>query len=267
MLKTEAEIKSKFIIEKKLMKKNLLNHFVFDLLKSIEKNLSIYIKNKTPECLHILRVDIKKINAVLSFAERVYNEEYNTSNLKPLFRKAGKIREIQINIHLLELFPLPPKNLIEQLKNKENILTMEFIKSGSRYKRHLKNFRKIIYLPEKLPNKLIINKYFKREKNKANKKLKKQERVDLHKYRAKIKKLMYLFYAFPKSIQKDIEFNELETNRRQEKLGDWHDTYSSINFLSHEHFIENTNEYLLKLKEKEKSQFNALLINLSNDTL
>ena len=44
MLKTEAEIKSKFIIEKKLMKKNLLNHFVFDLLKSIKKNLSIYIK-------------------------------------------------------------------------------------------------------------------------------------------------------------------------------------------------------------------------------
>ena len=100
------------------MKKNILNHFVFDLLKSIENNLSIYIKNKMPECLHILRVDIKKINAVLSFAGSVYKEGYNTGNLKPLFSKAGKIREIQINILLVELFPLPPKYLIEQLKNK-----------------------------------------------------------------------------------------------------------------------------------------------------
>jgi CHAD domain-containing protein len=247
------------------MKKNLLNHFVINHIKSIEQNLSNYIKNKDPENLHRLRVDLKKINALLSFAENVYKEEYNKGMIKPLFSEAGKIREIQINIRILELMLHPPKKIIEQLKNKENILTIDFIKCGSRYLSLIKNFRKIIYLPEKLPNKIIIINYFKSEKNKANKKLKKQERVDLHKYRSKIKKLMYVYCALPKKIKKEIEFNEEKINRQQEELGDWHDTYSVISFLSQEHFTSKANEELVKLKEKEKRQFNSLLRNLKNE--
>jgi CHAD domain-containing protein len=247
------------------MKKNLLNHFVINHLKSIEQNLSNYMKNKDPENLHRLRVDIKKIIAVLSFAENVYKEEYNKGMIKPLFSEAGKIRETQINIRILELMLHPPKKIIEQLKNKENILSIEFIKCGSQYLRLIKNFRKIIYLPEKLPNKIIIINYFKREKNKANKKLKMQERVDLHKYRSKIKKLMYVYCALPKKIKKELEFNDVKINRQQEELGDWHDTYSVISFFSQEHFTTKTNEHLIKLKEKEKRQFNSLLRTLIYD--
>jgi CHAD domain-containing protein len=223
------------------------------------------MKNKDPENLHRLRVDIKKIIAVLSFAENVYKEEYNKGMIKPLFSEAGKIRETQINIRILELMLHPPKKIIEQLKNKENILSIEFIKCGSQYLRLIKNFRKIIYLPEKLPNKIIIINYFKREKNKANKKLKMQERVDLHKYRSKIKKLMYVYCALPKKIKKELEFNDVKINRQQEELGDWHDTYSVISFLSQEHFTTKTNEHLIKLKEKEKRQFNSLLRTLIYD--
>jgi CHAD domain-containing protein len=249
------------------MKKNLLNHYVVNLLKSIEQNLSIYIEDKQPEYLHNLRVDIKKIKAAFSFSENVYNEKYNTAKLKSLFNKAGKIREIQINIHLLGLFPHPPEMLIEQLRKKENILTQQFIKCGSRYGRLIKEFRKNVCLPEILPNKKTINKYFKKEKQKANKKLKNKDREDLHRYRAKIKKLMYVYNVLPKRIQKEIELNETEINRQQQKLGDWHDTYSTINFLSHEFFPIKTAENVVKLKEQEKRQFNALLRNLTNNPI
>jgi len=249
------------------MRKNLLNNFVFKLLESIEKNLSIYIINKKPEYLHNLRVDFKKIKAVLSFAENVYKEEYDIDKLKLIFSKAGKIREIQINIHVLELFPYPPKNLIKQLKKKEDELTMQFLKCGARYVKLIKNFSENIYLPKKLPTKTLIKNFFKREKLKANKKLKKQERLELHKYRTKIKKLMYVYNILPKRIQKDIEFNEVEIDRRQDKLGNWHDTYSAINFLSHEHFPKKTSQYVAKLKEKENKQFNSLLKSFTIDSI
>jgi len=249
------------------MKKNLLSNYIFDLLKSIEQNLSIYIQDKEPECIHRLRVDIKKIKAVFDFIENLYEEKYNTAKLKPLFKRAGKIRETQINIHFLSLFPNPPDNLIEKLKKKENSLTEQFIKSGTQYVKLLNNFRKHVYLPEKPPSINAINKYFEKEKLKANKKLKTKNREDVHSYRAKIKKLMYVYNALPKRIQKEIELNEAKINRQQKKLGDWHDTYSTITFLSNKHFSKKTAEYVLKFKEKEERQFNALLSNLINNQL
>jgi len=231
---------------------------VFNLLKSIEQNLLIYKKYKHPHCLHHLRVDIKKIKAVFSFAESVYKKKYSTTKLKPLFNKTGEIREIQINIHLLSEFPHPPERIITELKKKENLLIEQFLKHGSRYIWRIKNFRKNVCLPEILPDKITITKYFNKEKQKSNKKLVSKNREDVHRYRTKIKKIMYVYIALPRRIKKEIELNEVEINKLQEKLGDWHDTYSAINFLSNEHFPINTSEYILKLKEKENRQFNAL---------
>jgi CHAD domain-containing protein len=247
------------------MKKNLLNHYVIDLLKSIEQDISICIKDKKPECLHHLRVNIKKINAIFSFSENLYKEKYNTATLKSVYKKAGKIREIQVTIHLSGLFRAPSTELIKQLKRKENILTRQFIEYGPQYARLIRHFSKTVCLPEKLPGKTKIAEYFKKEKQKANKKLKYKDREDLHQYRAKIKRLLYVYNVLPDKIQKEIELNEEEINRQQEKLGAWHDTYSAINYLLNEQFSINTAEYVIKLKEKEKRQFNSLLKNLANN--
>ena len=89
---------------KQIMKKNVLNSYVIDRLLSVEKNLSAYAKDKHPEHLHRLRVDIKKVKAVFSFVDKVYEEENDTNDLKTMFDDAGKIREIEINIQLLLAF-------------------------------------------------------------------------------------------------------------------------------------------------------------------
>ena len=240
------------------MKNNHLNHYVIGRLKSITQHFSAYTKDKKPQRLHHLRVDIKKIKAVFSFAEKVYKEKYKTNTLKPLFQKAGKIREIQINTQLLNEFPQPPEKLITQLKKKENILSLQFIKYSSRYLKLIKTLRENIYLPEILPSKKKIKKYFKKEEQKANKKLKNKDKAHVHQYRMKIKKIMYIFKALPNSIQQEIELDETKINKQQKKLGSWHDTYSAINFLSLEQSQLKTAPYILKLKEKEKRQFDAL---------
>jgi CHAD domain-containing protein len=249
------------------MEKNLLNNYVLESLESLEQNLTTYTKDKNPESLLHLRVDIKKIKAVFSFAEIIYKEKYDTKKLKLLFSRAGKIREMHINIHLLSTFPHPLEKLINHLRKKENILIEQFIKNGPRFEMLVKDFRKKTFFPELLPSKKIIIKYFKNEKKKANKILRKKDRECMHAYRKKIKRMMYIYNSLPQRMQKAIELNKTEINKIQKKLGNWHDTYSAINYLSHAQFPIKPSKHILKLKEKEERQFNTLLINMTNDLI
>lgn len=50
-------------------------------------------------------------------------------------------------------------------------------------------------------------------------------------------------------------------NNLQEEVGNWHDTYSSIEFLSCQYFEQKPVEYISKLKQKEIRQFEALFFN------
>ena len=245
-----------------ISEKNRLNNYVLDLLEAINHNLSAYKKDKDPECLHNLRVNIKKINAIFSFTEKIYKEKNDTSLLMPLFKKAGKIREMQIHIRLLSAVPQFPESLITELKMQEDTLIRQFFKNASLYKTHISDFREKASLSEKLPDKKTIIKYFEKESRKAKSILQNADREGMHRFRKKIKILMYMYDVLPLSMKNKIELNEAEINKQQKSVGDWHDTNSILNFLSDEHPIE-TSDYILKLRTKEKRQFNMLLKNFS----
>jgi len=167
---------------------------------------------------------------------------------------------------LLSFMSPPPVKLIEQLKKKENTLTLKFIKDSLRYVRLIKNFRKNVSLPSILPDNKSIIKYFKNEKQKANKKIENNNRESFHRYRMKIKRLMYMYNVMPKKMQKEIEINH-SLNKLQQKLGNWHDTYAAVKFLSNRYSPDKADEYFLKLKLKEKRQFNALFTSLTNNPI
>jgi len=238
-----------------IMKKNHLNNYVNHQLDSIEQQLIIYALTKEPECLHQLRVDIKKIKAIYSFANAVFEKKYKLTKLKQLFDKAGVIREIQIHIQQIELLLTPPRKVIKELKKKEASLILQFIKSLNQNLKIIYNFHKNSYLPNKLPNEKVIVRYFNKENKSATIKLKNAERDELHKYRTKIKKLMYLYNFLPSKTQKKIEFNKVKVKRQQEQLGDWHDNYATINYLSRIKLPMTSSKHVLKLKEKEEKQF------------
>lgn len=242
------------------MEKNILNNYITKRLNSIEQNISAYAKNLKPECLHRLRVDIKKISAVISFAGKVYKDKYNTETLKPLFHKAGKIREIQVTIRLLNAFPDAPERLIIHLKKKETKLAQQFIKNEFSYKKQLNRFHKKNGLSKILPPKKTIESYFQKAEKKATKLVRNKDRESLHAYRMKLKKINYIYNALPQELQKEIKFNEEEIKKKQEMLGKWHDIYSAITFLSHEPIPKKAVQSILKMKVKEKKQFEAFFI-------
>ncbi|WHF51816.1 CHAD domain-containing protein [Chryseobacterium gotjawalense] len=249
------------------MEKNLLKYYIFKRLDSIGKHLSEYPNDRKPKHIHGLRVDIKMIKAVFSFAGKVYQEKYDATRLRPLFQEAGKIRVSKITIRMLACDPSLPKNLISKLQNKEDILVRSFIGNCSKYTFLIQDFRKEISLPEKLPGKNTIKKYFKNEIKKATKILKLKDREKMHRYRMKIKKIMYLYNALPPEIEKEIQLNEAEIKKQEKKLGNWHDTYSAMMFLSTGHLRMKESPCFSNIKEKEKEEFNALFTYLRKKSI
>jgi len=240
------------------MKKKVLNKYVVEHLKSVEKELSAFKKEMNPEHLHRLRVDFKKIKAVFYFAEKVYDQEFALSKkLRALFYKAGKIRELDINIQMLLVEPNPPRRLIDQLKKEKRILILRFLKKTSIYLQLTERYIKSISLPQDLPKTKVIKKYFQKEEENA-KRLLSGDRESMHKYRMKLKHLMYVSKALPEKMQKKIDWNVTEIDKLQEKLGQWHDTYAAIHFFSQMKFPKKSAEFISTLKEKEKAQFNSL---------
>ena len=240
------------------MKKNVLYRQVRAHLKSIEKYLSAYSKVAKPRYLHQIRLDIKITKALFSFAKDLSKESYNTTDLKEIFQKSGEIREIQVMIKLLNSSHVIPEKLIDQLEKKEKNLKNQFLKNSSRHITIIKNFRKRVSFPIIVLDKETIQSYFETELIKAGQIFQNNNREGLHQFRKSIKKLMFVYEVLPKKIKKEVVLNKRQINKLQEKVGNWHDTYSAIDFLSTHYFSKIPDDFLSKLKEKEQRKLEAL---------
>lgn len=240
------------------MKKDFLNIYFTKRFNAIDKCIIAYKQYQNPEDLHRLRVNIKKIKALISFIEDVFDEKHKSQELKALFQKAGAIRELQINIHLLNLIPQFPKRFITHLKKEEDNLSQQFLKHTPRYLKSISQFRNDLSLPQRLPAKKSLQTYFKKQLKKANKKLQNKNRENTHRYRTKIKNMLYVYNSLPKKLQENIKLDGEVLTEQQKKVGQWHDLYSAINFLSKQSFAPEIAEHLSKLKRKEGKLFSAL---------
>ena len=98
------------------MKNNLLNSYVSGRLKAIKRQLSIFEKEQKKACLHRIRVEIKKIRAMYSFARKMYALPNEANELQALYRDAGEIRKLGLNIKLIGEFQDVEDSLPASLK-------------------------------------------------------------------------------------------------------------------------------------------------------
>jgi CHAD domain-containing protein len=240
------------------MKKDVLKYYVLERLQSVEENLPAYKKTRRPERLHNLRVEIKKIRAAFSFAKDVYKEKFSVDPIKPLFKKAGEIRELLINIAMLKSGSGGQTKLVNELRKKARDLRLEFVKQTAEYDKEVKKFRAAIEMPDEVPDKGRVKRYFKRAIGKAKTDLENKDRENLHDLRKRIKTIMYAYHLLPKKLQKEVDVNEDFIDQLQQKTGDWHDTYAAIDYLKGLK-IEGSGTWIARLRKKEQRQFDALV--------
>jgi len=247
-------VKRKGINNSPLLYKYVGEHFLV-----VHKHLADFKRTKNTECLHHLRVSIKKIRAILSFLEYTHQRSFNIYKLKILFSEAGKIREMNINIDLLNGLAGFPQEIIKILKKREIVLIQKFLKKINRYKLDLQTIRTRIKLPKELPNKKTIRHYFNQETARASNKLRSKNRKDMHAFRKVLKRIKYVLDLLPKEYQQLTGLKTSNIDQIQDRVGIWHDTYSLIGFMNELELGDDHSKFIAGVEKKEKALFNKIL--------
>jgi CHAD domain-containing protein len=220
---------------------------------SIIKNLENFSVNQDPECVHDLRVNIKKLRAVCSFLRKAGQEKLLPKRiLGGLFDDAGEMRDLQMNIKLMEQFD-QPKQVLETLKVNEEKLAETFVLKIPGYMKEVNRNQNSIIFSNEDPGKKHVKNYFDKMINKCIALLAgPKDPENLHRFRMLIKKLMYVLDALPRNLARPVGLNVKYLERLQKKAGEWHDAYIGWQFLqSLDVFPEELIEKGIK-NEKEK---------------
>ncbi len=244
------------------MESGIILSFISNRLKSIERQLRRFEYDRKMERLHQIRVDIKKIRAILSFAKHVYCENIESDSLKPLFITAGEIRQCQLTIELLESVSFSPENIIKSLIEKRDLLIKEFLISIPSYLILVKQFQQNFFFDFRNATEKTITNYLKPRRKKANRNFNSHRRSKMHHFRKLLKKIMYVYGILPKKMKKHLQLKVGLINKVQNEVGEWHDTYAAIDFL----ILNNANRkdnYITALNELEAKQFDNLFTQFS----
>lgn len=199
--------------------------------KKRKKALNLILE-KAPDCytvetFHELRVEIKRLKALfelIAFCSKKFKLQKTFTPFRIIFKKAGEIRELQLeqtileeqpNFHLLKKYP----NQLKKLETKK--IKNFFATANKRLIKKLKGkYRKIICLFTKASKKKV-NRY----RNKTRKELKKLIRKNdfkkkqIHDFRKRLK-----VYQYNEKIMNPDQ-NKLvpDQDKLSDLLGKWHD--------------------------------------------
>ena len=196
--------------------------------KKIEKNivgvLQMPSENFAKEDYHKLRVEIKKLNAVLTsleFCFKSFKKERYQKGLQQLFKQAGKVRNYQLEESSLRTNPVP-----QYLSDLAKTIEKEKIKFAALHdKLHIKKIKKTFKKIERFIKKMHrkdLQKFVENERNKIRHFFQKDALLpgNLHAMR---KLLKIDFYTRKITDQPVAENLVEEENTFLELLGQWHD--------------------------------------------
>ncbi len=176
------------------------------------------------EELHALRVELKKVKALLFFASRCHGkrkvwEDYRY--IKPLFQAAGVVRERQISKKIMQGKSLDiPAKLDRQIA----LHSEDFVDKIPKFQAGLTKFRKKSTVRLSDISSDSVFDFFARQKKKVKEEvLHHKPGTPWHDARKRLKVMMYILAVLPKKSASELQLSHRELDELQELLGDWHD--------------------------------------------
>ena len=241
-----------------ILKKERLQKKFRKKWEALLTHLHNFSKKQQPQEIHQLRIEIKKIIAITTLAESCLKGLDFSGPLKPLrllFKRAGKLRDGFVHLELINRFQ--KSNAALKIKQGSQIkkLSDRFCLEIRAYEKNLKNSGKKILLKFKgLKNDCILQIYQKQLNKLIYTFSDRSNPIDLHKYRKKIKTILYGYEVFNKGLVKELPLNTAYLERIQDKIGHWHDLAMTLKLLADEGFaddqainkLKNQNERLIR---------------------
>ena len=190
-------------------------------------HLEAFLASGDQEELHQFRVQIKKLNAMLTLFERASRQHGLLKNFKPvrkIFKHAGHIRDAHTNLQLSASFGV--NNNAFQASQQQIIEqgTSDFRQRGKKYLKNIKISYKHLKKQLKQIDNCAIEAYYKRQLEQIAEALETPKFTDeMHANRKLIKILVYNHKLANKALGGALRFNTEYLDRLQSRLGEWHD--------------------------------------------
>lgn len=204
----------------------LLTHW-----QKMQLHFNLYMKGGEMDDLHQLRIHIKKIHALVLFIAYLNDSEKiikNFAPLKKLFRKAGKIRELQIHLEKLKKEknekPLLEKKILRKIE-KENL---EFINKRKKWTLGIeKTFPRIDSRISACSDERLSD-FLKNQVEEAQNNF---QIGEFHESRKKIKLVLNLHGLLSEKSKEKLRLNLSFLDKMQEKIGKWNDINQIIKMM------------------------------------
>lgn len=235
-------------------------HEYFQIHKTkFENNFKIVKQSAEEEAIHDMRVSIKRLQLFYKFIDFYYGKKFNAGKrlkiLRKIFKSAANLRDIQIQLTLLEdieqklnIKLIEWKNELRIKENTNTELLKEFLSKINDIKINKQFQKSENFIKSIQPNTDINNKIekFYNKRLLSIEQILKQEKIDYHKIRKRIKELSYLTEILNiHTVKQNEKLNNLKQMGRL--LGDWHD----IDVFFKEHSLNNDDIITKYLKEKQ----------------
>jgi len=208
----------------------IYNNFLKEHLDQLSQHLSLFYESKEAEDIHQLRVNIKKINALIQLFEYLEPDTNYKKLFRPiriLFKQAGEIRELQLYLIKVGTCQAGSEKNEKKLTAKLVKCINRFLKNKEKWSKYLNRF---LEKTAKIDHNFEVNTliaYFNSTLLKINNRLRKGE---FHEARMKIKIILYLKSLFTEEQHNAIRINFGFLDQLQKIIGNWHDLQVSLNF-------------------------------------
>lgn len=216
-----------------MLRKSSQKKILLKRLETASKHLENFVKTNDPEDLHDLRVNIKKLKALVFFSDACNKKTKIKKRFEPIktiFREVGDVRTALLHKKMLKKHGIKDESLDKQvnaaLKKHTDLLLKHSTTYIHRFKTTENRMRDHLFDMDKHS----IEKVFIKQLKKLNK-LYADPESELHESRKTIKNMVYMHDLLPKSMKENIPLDITYLKQLEGTLGRWHDDVLAIEFL------------------------------------
>ncbi|MBS1661108.1 MAG: CHAD domain-containing protein [Bacteroidetes bacterium] len=187
--------------------------------------LDAFGRSGDSEAIHKLRLGIKKVRAFVEMMKECSDRKApkDFALLKKMFRQAGKIRDAENSLRLMERFHLDMGEFRAEQERLRVSATAEFKRKISLYRKKGKKAGRRLQADVLSIRTECVKDWFAARLIKISVLLTGAGDL-LHEARKRIKELLYVQRVLPVALAEEIGLNRDYLDRLQEAIGQWHDT-------------------------------------------
>ncbi|WP_423738094.1 CHAD domain-containing protein [Chitinophaga caseinilytica] len=201
----------------------------------IRRHLMAYSASGNQESLHRVRVEIKKIKALLQFTGSTggrKNAPAQPRALRKMFRRAGKIRDAGIHLQLMQQYHITDAAFSAGETQAIEQLSAAFREDVAHFDKSLRQtFRKLLGALRPV-RKRDVRRWLSRKVGAIAGMVASPGTDQLHPARKEVKSLIYFLGMLPGRLSRRSKINVSYLDQLQEAIGKWHDLDITVSLVT-----------------------------------